>query len=121
MKYLIALLLVSVVLFSGCTTPSQKIETNPGFDDLGKTVTGDVVVEIKDNACMPNEITIAKGTTVIWKNDDIRPHTVYIESTGKGSPAINPGKSYSYTFTESGRFQYHCSFHSGMKAVINVQ
>lgn len=120
MKYAIGLLFILTIFIAGCTAPSQ-VNDNNYITDTGAKVTGDLVVTIKDNAFTPKEITVPKGSTVIWKNDDARPHTVYIESLSKGSPAINPGKSYSYQFTDSGRFQYHCSFHPSMVAVVNVQ
>ncbi len=62
---------------------------------------------------MPNIIAVSKGTTVTWTNLDPVIHTV--ESGTAEQPTelfdsgpLNQGQSFSFTFTESGVYVYHC-------------
>lgn len=80
-------------------------------------------------AYTPLEITVPVGTTVRWVNEDATAHTVTSgESDGTvGSPDgrfdsgfINPGDSYSFTFTEAGVFPYFCLPHPWMQGVVTV-
>ena len=78
------------------------------------------------NECyIPASVTINAGDTVEWTNSDTAAHTV----TG-GTPAEGPsgvfdsslvlgGASYSFTFEESGSYDYFCMVHPWM--VGNVQ
>src|SRR5215218_2253715 len=43
----------------------------------------------------PGTLTVAKGTTVVFDNDDTAPHTVTARSGGTNSGVIDPGKSFS--------------------------
>ena len=57
----------------------------------------------------PIEIVIKKGDTVIWENDGVSDFDIII-SFGipkvLESGRIFPGESYTYTFEESGEFEY---------------
>jgi plastocyanin len=75
-------------------------------------------------AFSPTTLTISVGTTVIWMNTTQAPHTVTSNDgktfdTGTNNP-VNPGVSFSFTFTKAGTFPYHCQFHPYMKATIIV-
>ena len=81
-------------------------------------------VDIKNMAFTPSQITIAKGGTVTWTNNDTTAHTVTDDLSNVGGPAsgtIDPGKTYSFTFNKTGSFQYHCSIHSYMRGTIVVK
>lgn len=73
----------------------------------------------------PSSLTIKVGTTVTWKNTTQAPHTITSDdgttfNSGDSNP-VNPGASFSFTFTKAGTFAYHCNFHPYMKATIVVQ
>jgi plastocyanin len=78
-------------------------------------------VLIKDMKFVPDHLDVAKGDTVIWKNEDIVPHT----ATDAGvfdSKAILANKSFKYKFKKAGEFSYICIFHpTTMKASISVK
>ncbi len=132
------LLLVMMVLISGCTygpktevisqpttTPMPIItptETITSTETSSATVTpAPVAIEIKNFAFKPSTITIPKGTTVIWTQHDSVSHTV-TSSVGKGfdSGTLNPGDTFSWTFNDAGTFSYLCSIHPNMKGTIIV-
>ncbi len=79
-----------------------------------------VSVTISNFIFTPKNLTIHKGDTVTWKNNDSMTHTVTGDNGGPSSQYINLDESYSYTFTTTGTFPYHCSIHPSMKAVIQV-
>ena len=66
----------------------------------------------------PGTLTVARGTTVVFDNDDTAPHTVTARSGGVDSGVLDPGKLFSLTVTEG--FDYFCSIHPSMTAKIAV-
>jgi plastocyanin len=82
-------------------------------------------VVMKDNVFIPAETTIQPGDTVTWTNNGRSPHNVTWGDQSKKSGAIDPGKTYSVTFSSARTVYYYCSFHSsgtgkGMSGVIRV-
>ena len=72
-----------------------------------------------------SSLTVARGTTVTWKNNDAMPHTA---TSDPGSAfafdtgTISPGAvSNGVTFSQSGTFAYHCTVHPNMHGSITVQ
>jgi plastocyanin len=80
-----------------------------------------VGVEIKDYAFNPPTLTIAAGTTVTWTNNDAVPHTATASDGSFDSGNLNPGQSYSFTFSTPGSSPYVCQYHAGMTGTIVVQ
>jgi plastocyanin len=79
-------------------------------------------VKIENFAFSPSAITVKKGTKVTWTNNDNTAHTV-TENDGKNGPSapeMAPGSSYSFTFSETGSFHYHCSLHPQMTGTVEV-
>jgi plastocyanin len=66
-------------------------------------------------------LEIAAGTTVTWTNRDDVPHTVVSVKKLFKSPALDTGEHFSYTFADSGTFDYYCSVHPRMTATIVVK
>ncbi len=72
-------------------------------------------VNIKNYIYSPSTLSIKAGTKVTWTNSDSVPHTVTSDTNGLlSSPILNPGQSYSYTFTAVGTTNYHCAIHPTM-------
>lgn len=67
----------------------------------------------------PTSLSIAIGTTVVWKNNTGAPHTVTGSTFGSG--AISPGGTFSFKFAQAGTFAYHCMFHPYMVALVAVR
>lgn len=78
-------------------------------------------INITGFAFSPSALTIKKGTKVTWINKDSAPHTVTsLSGSILNSPTLNTGKSYSFTFTNTGTFDYQCNFHTSMTGSITV-
>jgi plastocyanin len=79
-------------------------------------------VSIVNFSFSPVTLNINKGDTVVWTNNDSAPHTVTgNDSKALSSATLSIGQSYSFTFTESGAFDYHCAIHPTMRGSIIVK
>ena len=78
-------------------------------------------VTIADMSFSPSTLTVKKGTTVTWTNNDSVAHTVVSDSGSElGSENLENGENYTHKFDTVGTFAYHCSIHPNMKATITV-
>ena len=80
-------------------------------------------VIIKKFKFIPKEITIKRGETVQWINQEKRQyHSVWFEALGEEEPDdyLFPDDSYSRTFEETGSFPYRCGPHPEMTAIVHV-
>lgn len=105
---------------AGMSMPSTAPE-RPSASAPAPPVTADMV-SIKDFAYAPAEITVRMGTTVTWENADQDPHTV-TSAGGSGplrSPVLNKGDRFKFTFGTAGRYEYLCTIHPFMTAVVTV-
>lgn len=80
----------------------------------------EVAASIEDFAFAPAELEVAVGTTITWTNNDVAPHTVTSSEGVFDSARMDPGETFSYTFTEAGEFPYFCIFHPGMQGTVIV-
>jgi plastocyanin len=83
-------------------------------------------VVMKGIAFKPTSLSVKKGATVTWTNEDSVGHDV--TSTGgpasfkSGSPGgLANGDTFKHTFTKPGTYDYVCTVHSNMKASITVK
>lgn len=67
----------------------------------------------------PSQLSISKGSTVTWTNQDPIAHTVTAKDSFD-SKILNNGQSFSYTFNQSGSFDFACTIHPSMKGTITV-
>ena len=68
----------------------------------------------------PDRLDVLVGTTVSWKNDDAVNHTATAENDAFASGYIPPGGSYSFTFTQQGRYEFRCTIHRQMRGEVDV-
>ncbi len=70
----------------------------------------------------PNVFTVMIGmnSTVTWVNNDSAPHTVTARDGSFNSGNLDPGKSWTYTFTLPGTYSYYCSYHPWMVGKVIV-
>ncbi len=68
-------------------------------------------------------LTIQRGQTVQWVNQDSITHTVTSTSGAKSfdSGLLPPGGQYSHQFNDAGTFDYACQIHPNMVGQIVVQ
>jgi plastocyanin len=101
----------------------KKQATGGGGATAGKSAS----VTLKDIAFHPANVTVAKGGTVTWTNDDTVGHDVTKESgPGKdfksGTPGgLTNGATFKQTFTTAGTIKYRCTVHPGMEGTITVK
>jgi len=108
-------LLISAVLsllLIGAAAPSRQRQP---------AMTNRVAVSIKDKKFTPATVTIKKGQTVVWTNNDDLDHTVKADNGSFTSPTIKKGGAYEYTFTKAGKFAYGCRLHPREKGTVVVQ
>ena len=77
-------------------------------------------VTIKNFAFNPGNLTVAKGTTVTWKNDDSATHRIKSGDGSFDSKDLKNGDSFDHTFDTAGSFDYICGIHPSMKGKITV-
>lgn len=128
-KTLIFGLLVGAILITGCvsTTPAPTpIMTATPTAAVTETATATATpattapstnmasVNIQNFNFVPVTVSVTKGTTVTWTNGDTVPHTVTSVTGAFDSGSISPGATWSYSFNQTGSFEYKCSIHVNM-------
>jgi plastocyanin len=93
-----------------------RVEITYGYN---QPVQKENIVIIKNLEFLPPVITITKGETVTWINQDSIPHTV----TGSGfeSGYMGDGANFKFTFYKAGMFDYICSYHPYMNGSVAVK
>ena len=80
---------------------------------------GQHTVKIKGFAFNPESITIDRGDSVAWINQDSAAHTVTGSEFNSGS--LSRDETYTRTFDQTGEFPYICSFHPYMRGNVTVR
>jgi plastocyanin len=68
----------------------------------------------------PADLDVLVDTTVTWRNTDRSTHTATEDDDIFDSGHIRPGDDFSWTFDETGRFEFHCTIHRFMRGSVNV-
>ncbi len=128
-KILITGFLVLIVLISGCneapkaTAPGDTrglpVKTAPEPAPTAVSLPMTATVEIIDFSFYPQELVIAKGGTVTWKQKDYDAHTVTGAVLDSGD--ISQGKTFSHTFNEPGVYEYKSKNDPSMTGKIIVK
>ena len=116
------------VVAAGHSTTTSTVAST---ETTGTALTGSVSVAINSGSALnttstyfsPPTITVVIGVnnTVIWTNDDSAEHTVTATNNDFNSGLIEPGQSFTYTFTTPGTFTYYCTIHPWMKGTVMVK
>ncbi|MDE1725018.1 MAG: hypothetical protein KGH76_03860 [Thaumarchaeota archaeon] len=112
--YLVVICLVSVVTFS------------LSFAEIPVVIPLGAANQNNPFSLSPSTLEVQVNDTVTWKNQDTAVHTVTTGKSGLGfdgridSGIIQPGGTFSYTFTKTGLYQYYCLFHPWMTGFVNV-
>ncbi len=83
--------------------------TNAGTTQAAATL----AISMGASSYSPNTVTVKSGTRVTWTNTDSSSHTVTADNSSYNSGTLDPGKTYSLTFTARGEYTYFCGFHGG--------
>jgi plastocyanin len=93
-------------------------------------------VEMNDgNRYVPTSLSVPRGTTVVWTNTGVMPHTVTDDPTKAlnksdsvlpegaqpfDSGIINGGENYSHMFDVAGQYVYFCIPHEALGMVGRI-
>lgn len=85
-------------------------------------VSSNTAVTIQNFAFLPATVTINRGTTVTWTNQDSAPHQI-VSDAGSiiSSQVLSSGDTFSLVFDQVGTYAYHCAIHPSMKGTIVVK
>lgn len=106
------------------STNPQPASNPPSNTSTSSNLPASGAINIRNMMFIPSQISVAKGGTVTWTNNDSTTHTVIDDLSnvdGPHSGDIAPGATYSFTFTKTGSFQYHDSLHTSMRGTIVVK
>jgi plastocyanin len=79
-------------------------------------------VLIQNFSFKPANITIKRGTKVIWINRDSTAHTATANNKRSfDSGRLGPGQRFSHTFKSAGKQSYHCEIHPDMRGSVTVK
>jgi plastocyanin len=80
-------------------------------------------VTIKNHAFNPAALEVESGEEVVWKNEDLAPHTVVSDPEGQAfkSGIIIWKGNFSHQFQEPGEYDYHCTIHPQMHGKVTVK
>lgn len=120
----LAIVTLVVAAVAGCGKASSPTNPSPmpSPSPSGSTVSIVVGAATKTTgAYSPNPITVARGGSVMWVNNDATAHTSTSDNNTWNSGTIAPGANFSHTFASSGTFTYHCMIHPGMVGTVTVQ
>lgn len=120
---------LAITAVSGCTTSSPAVTPTATVVPSAATPTPTAApspsivpsaasISIAGFSFQPGEVTIAKGGTVTWTNDDGTAHTVKFADSE--SSALQKGSTYSKKFDSAGTFDYGCGIHPSMKGKVIV-
>jgi plastocyanin len=114
------LVLSSLIFFNGCSSSSSK-ETNAPSEMPEEKITPSLyVVQIEQMKFFPDDITVHKGDTIMWINNDMVAHDVTeIKDSAWSSSLLQPGKSWRLIVDSSA--DYYCSIHKVMKGSFEIQ
>lgn len=116
-------LLISTLILSSCSLYGgiKDNSTNVGISPTIKQepIMGSTSISIQNFAFNPGTLTVKKGATVTWINNDSAPHQ--IKSGSFNSTQLTNGQNFSFTFTTSGTFDYSCAIHPSMTGKIVVE
>ena len=99
-----------------------------GVGGCSSTPSDVVTVKMQGLQFVPQSVSIKKGTTVRWVNDDQDVHSSTAASWQQGtadpkawsSPLLNPGGTYERTFDAAGSFDYADLMHGYMTGNVTV-
>ena len=127
---------VTIIMSVSLSLPSDDVSPESTVEEtLSIEVQADVIMPTKvsrpgcekiDKCYIPSKITVEKGSSVTWINEDSAFHSVtsgvYDEPTGLfDSGYMDPYQTFSYVFDTSGTYDYYCTLHPWMEGQVIVE
>jgi plastocyanin len=118
----LGVIVVIVIAYFGIRSLYKSNYNSPvSTSSTSSTAVATASVNISNFAFDPNDISVTKGQTVTFTNNDSTTHTVTSDTGVFNSGNLAPGKTFSYTFNDTGTFSYHCSIHTMMTGKVEVK
>ncbi len=119
-----SVVIISLIFISGCslygTSQSNPSNTPPvSSQSQQPSVNNSDMISIQNFTFSPATLTVKKGATVTWTNNDPAAHTIKSNSFNSGSLA--KGDTFKFTFDSAGTFDYSCGIHPSMLGKIIVE
>lgn len=118
----IAVAVVGTTIYFATRNNTNDTMTNMNSQSSSTNTEATDKVMIANFAFAPSNITVKKGTTVTWTNNDSMVHDV-TEIDGQDGPHsgnLANGQTYTFTYNTVGTFKYHCSIHPSMTGSVTV-
>jgi plastocyanin len=109
------LILFFAIAFASCSSPNTG---NTDGNSNGGTGDQTPAVSIENFSFKPSVLTVQKGTTVVWTNNEAAVHN--IKSSAFNSPDMKKGETFEFTFETAGTYDYYCGIHPAMTGQIVV-
>ena len=123
-KLVLSIFIAFISIISGCSKYDSS--SNSYGNNNGNNTPGPNDVFIQGMAFSPANKTISVGTTIKWTNYDSFAYTVTSGVPGSQTNLFDSGNigsnnTFSYTFNQTGTFNYFCKIHNSMRGTITVQ
>lgn len=79
-----------------------------------------VVIEIRGSKFVQENASLRTGDTVIWRNQDIVPHTATARDASWDSGLIPAGGEWQMVVSDETSSDYYCAFHPSMIAALAI-
>ena len=125
MRQRLLLIAIASLVLLGCSGSGSESASTTSSSQLPQS--GTVAISSADNNFRPQDVTVTKGSTIVWTNDGRAEHNIVpVGSTPfqVDTKAFPPGSSHTWNATELGAFAYFCSIHGtatvGMYGSVTV-
>jgi plastocyanin len=121
--------LIAIVIVFASAALQGRGETIPSSSSLAESPSTTSITMVPGGAIgnligyyYPENVTVVIGVnnTMTWTNQDMLVHSVAFDNGRAYSGDIEPGKSWTYTFTAPGVYGYHCYLHPWMQGTVTV-
>jgi plastocyanin len=111
-------LVAASFLFFSCSKSNGDLIDDNDYSTHTTQASIDHRVYMKNSIFSPALMTLTAGKPVAWINDDNLVHRVTADDGSFDSGDMQPGATFSRTFTMPGTFPYHCKYHKGMTGTV---
>ena len=110
----------AALVLAGCGMRPAATPAPTAAIGCGTATTGELAVEMRDNAFVPFLDSLNSGETAAWINNDPVDHTVTF-FTGPDCGTVRPGETVSAVMVgPPGVYRYHCTIHPSMNGEIRI-
>jgi plastocyanin len=120
---LLAVTGVGAVVFVYTRQPvtAGQVQQVPAAQPDSQKAVATNTISIQNYTFSPQVITVQKGRTVIWTNNDTVNHTIVFDGTTiSSSGSLGQGAGFSLAFDHAGTFRYHSAAYPDMTGTVIV-